>query len=43
MEGQMNLKHVGDSEARFAAYVEGLSSVIGHAIGLGRYAIIAPV
>src|ERR1700759_1556840 len=27
----MNLKHVGDSEARFAAYVEGLSSVIGHA------------
>src|SRR5438874_550649 len=31
MEGQMNLKHVGDSEARFGAYVEGLSSVIGHA------------
>src|SRR4030081_2048356 len=27
----MNLKHVGDSEARFAAYVEGLASVIGHA------------
>src|SRR5258708_39699861 len=27
----MNLKHVGESEARFAAYVEGLSSVIGHA------------
>jgi SRSO17 transposase len=31
MEGQMNLKHAGDSEARFAGYVEGLSSVIGHA------------
>jgi SRSO17 transposase len=31
MEGQMNLKHGGDSEARFAAYVEGLASVIGHA------------
>ena len=27
----MNLKHGDDSEARFAAYVEGLSSVIGHA------------
>jgi SRSO17 transposase len=27
----MNLKHGKDSEARFAAYVEGLSSVIGHA------------
>src|SRR6202022_4669909 len=27
----MNLKHVGDSEARFTAYVEGLASVIGHA------------
>src|SRR5258707_11190384 len=27
----MNLKHVGDSEARFGGYVEGLSSVIGHA------------
>jgi SRSO17 transposase len=27
----MNLKHGGDSEARFAGYVEGLSSVIGHA------------
>ena len=27
----MNLKHGGDSEARFAAYVEGLASVIGHA------------
>src|SRR6202158_714489 len=26
----MNLKHDGDSEARFAAYVEGLVSVIGH-------------
>jgi len=26
----MNLKHDGDSEARFAAYVEGLASVIGH-------------
>src|SRR4030088_2315966 len=26
----MNLKHVGDSESRFAAYVEGLASVIGH-------------
>jgi SRSO17 transposase len=31
MEGQMNLKHGEDSETRFAAYVEGLSSVIGHA------------
>jgi SRSO17 transposase len=29
-EGQMDLKHQQDSEARFAAYVEGLSSVIGH-------------
>jgi SRSO17 transposase len=27
----MNLKHGGDSEARFAGYVEGLASVIGHA------------
>src|SRR6267154_4705046 len=27
----MNLKQGKDSEARFAAYVEGLSSVIGHA------------
>src|SRR6266576_1379675 len=27
----MNLKDVGDSEARFAAHVEGLSRVIGHA------------
>jgi SRSO17 transposase len=27
----MNLKHGKESEARFAAYVEGLSSVIGHA------------
>jgi SRSO17 transposase len=27
----MNLKHGGDSEARFAAYVEGLASIIGHA------------
>ncbi len=27
----MNLKHGKDREARFAAYVEGLSSVIGHA------------
>src|SRR6202049_1473292 len=26
----MNLKRGGDSEARFAAYVEGLVSVIGH-------------
>src|SRR6202011_1982535 len=31
VEGQMNLKHRNDSEARFAGYVEGLSSVIGHA------------
>src|SRR5437879_9018706 len=31
VEGQMNLKHGKDSEAGFAAYVEGLSSVIGHA------------
>ncbi len=27
----MNLKQSGASEARFAAYVEGLASVIGHA------------
>src|ERR1700686_3398647 len=27
----MNLKYGKDSEARFAAYVEGLSSIIGHA------------
>src|SRR5712675_2764382 len=27
----MNLKHVGDSETRFAAYIETLASVIGHA------------
>ena len=27
----MNLDQGGDSEARFAAYVEGLASVIGHA------------
>jgi SRSO17 transposase len=31
MEGQMSLDHGDGSEARFAAYVEGLSSVIGHA------------
>src|SRR5450432_88604 len=34
MEGQMNLKHGKhgkDSEARFAGFVEGLSSVVGHA------------
>jgi SRSO17 transposase len=31
MEGQMNLKHGKDIEARFAGFVEGLSSVIGHA------------
>jgi SRSO17 transposase len=31
MEGRMNLKHGKDSEARFAGFVEGLSSVIGHA------------
>src|SRR4030081_3480827 len=27
----MNLKHVGDSETRFAAYVAGLGRGIGHA------------
>jgi len=31
----MNLGHEKDSEARFAAYVEGLSSVIGHADRVG--------
>jgi SRSO17 transposase len=31
MEGQMNLDQCGDSETRFAAYVSGLGSVIGHA------------
>jgi SRSO17 transposase len=31
MEGQMDLDWDGDSETRFAAYVEGLASVIGHA------------
>src|SRR5437016_13686139 len=31
VEGQMNLKHGKDSESRFAKYVEGLASVIGHA------------
>src|SRR5438445_7708584 len=31
MEGQMNLDQSGDSETRFAAYVAGLGSVIGHA------------
>src|SRR6202171_1876048 len=31
----MNLKHDGDSEARFAAYVEGLASVVGHADRIG--------
>src|ERR1700743_3517784 len=30
MEGQMNLDHDGNSETRFAAYVAGLGSVIGH-------------
>ena len=39
----MNLKTADDSEARFAAYVEGLASVIGHADRAGRCAIIAPV
>jgi SRSO17 transposase len=31
VEGRINLKQDGDSEARFAAYVEGLASVIGRA------------
>src|SRR6202051_3190428 len=31
MEGQMNLDRGGDSETRFAAYVAGLASVVGHA------------
>src|SRR6185437_12852171 len=31
MEGQMNLDEAGASEARFAAYVDGLASAIGHA------------
>jgi len=31
MEGQMNLDQGGDGETRFAAYVAGLGSVIGHA------------
>jgi SRSO17 transposase len=30
-EGRMKLEQHGDGEARFAAYVEGLASVIGHA------------
>src|SRR5271167_708672 len=30
VEGQMGLNQGGDSEARFAAYVSGLASVIGH-------------
>src|SRR5271167_4075520 len=30
MEADMDLRAVGDSESRFSAYVEGLSSVIGH-------------
>jgi hypothetical protein len=30
-EGQMNLRRHENSEVRFAAYVEGLASVIGHA------------
>jgi hypothetical protein len=37
----MNRKSEEKVEARFAAYVEGLSSVLGTRIGLVRYAIIA--
>src|SRR6185369_3203098 len=35
MEGQMNLDQGGDSETRFAAYVSGLGSVIGHKDRIG--------
>jgi len=31
LEAEMDLRGAGDSESRFAAYVEGLASVIGHA------------
>jgi hypothetical protein len=37
----MNLRSREASEARFAAYVEGLASVLGTPTGLGRCATIA--
>jgi hypothetical protein len=37
----MVLPSLCGEEARFAAYVEGLTSVIGMRIGPGRFAIIA--
>ena len=37
----MGLPRSNDGEARFSAYVEGLTSVIGHAPGPSRFAIIA--
>jgi SRSO17 transposase len=37
----MNRTNEGTSEARFAAYVEGLAEVLGHADRMGRYATIA--
>jgi hypothetical protein len=37
----MVLPSLSGEEARFSAYVEGLTSVIGMRIGLGRFAVIA--
>ena len=37
----MGLPRSNDGEARFLAYVEGLTSVIGHADRAKRFAIIA--
>ena len=37
----MGLRTADDSELRFADYVEGLVSVIGHADRVGRCVIIA--
>ena len=37
----MGLPRSNDGEARFSAYVEGLTSVIGMRTGQSRFAIIA--
>jgi hypothetical protein len=38
----MDLRRMDGSELRFAGYVEGLASIIGHMDGSARCAIIVP-